>query len=74
MLPEKLSNGICSLQPNVDRLVKTAIVTLDRAARRSRFAFAAGIIHSAKRFTYQEAFAMLRKPATTPLAQSCCTT
>ena len=69
MLPEKLSNGICSLQPNVDRLVKTAIVTLDRRGEIKSFRFAAGIIHSAKRFTYKEAFAQLRKPATTPLAQ-----
>jgi ribonuclease R len=68
MLPEKLSNGICSLQPHVDRLVKTAIVTLDKRAKSSSFRFAAGIIHSAKRFTYQEAFALLRKPAATPLA------
>jgi ribonuclease R len=68
MLPEKLSNGICSLQPNVDRLVKTAIVTLDRRGETKSFRFAAGIIHSAKRFTYKEAFAQLRKPATTPLA------
>jgi ribonuclease R len=68
MLPEKLSNGICSLQPNVDRLVKTAIVTLDRQGEIKTFRFAAGIIHSAKRFTYKEAFALLRKPATTPLA------
>ena len=64
MLPEKLSNGICSLQPNVDRLVKTAIVTLDSPRRNpKKFRFAEGIIHSAKRFTYQEALALLRKPA-----------
>jgi ribonuclease R len=68
MLPEKLSNGICSLQPNVDRLVKTAIVTLDQRGETRGFRFAAGIIHSAKRFTYKEAFAQLKKPATTPLA------
>ncbi len=67
MLPEKLSNGICSLQPHVDRLVKTAIVTLDKRGEIKSFRFAAGIIHSAKRFTYKEAFAQLRKPATTPL-------
>jgi ribonuclease R len=67
MLPEKLSNGICSLQPNVDRLVKTAIVTLDRRGEIKSFRFAAGIIHSAKRFTYKEAFAQLKKPANTPL-------
>jgi ribonuclease R len=69
MLPEKLSNGICSLQPDVDRLVKTAIVTLDRQGEIKKFRFAAGIIHSAKRFTYQEAFALLRKPAATPLGR-----
>jgi ribonuclease R len=68
MLPEKLSNGICSLQPNVDRLVKTAVVTLDQRGETKAFRFAEGIIHSAKRFTYKEAFAQLRKPATTPLA------
>lgn len=69
MLPEKLSNGICSLQPHVDRLVKTAIVTLDRSGETKSFRFAAGIIHSAKRFTYKEAFAQLRKPDTTPMAR-----
>jgi ribonuclease R len=69
MLPEKLSNGICSLQPHVDRLVKTAIITLDRRGEIKTFRFAAGIIHSAKRFTYKEAFAQLRKPPTTPLAR-----
>jgi ribonuclease R len=67
MLPEKLSNGICSLMPNVDRLVKTAIVTLTQRGETKNFRFAAGIIHSAKRFTYQEALALLRKPAASPL-------
>ena len=70
MLPEKLSNGICSLQPNVDRLVKTAIVTLNPRGETKSFRFSAGIIHSAKRFTYQEAFALLRKPAATPQSQA----
>jgi ribonuclease R len=69
MLPEKLSNGICSLQPHVDRLVKTAIITLDRRGEIKTFRFAAGIIHSARRFTYKEAFAQLRKPPVTPLAK-----
>ena len=70
MLPEKLSNGICSLMPNVDRLVKTAIVTLDRWGETKAFRFAAGIIHSAKRLAYEEAFALLQKPANTPLGES----
>ena len=61
MLPEKLSNGLCSLQPNVDRLVKTAVVTLDPRGEITSFRFAEGVIHSAKRFTYQEAFALLQK-------------
>ncbi len=70
MLPEKLSNGICSLMPEVDRLVKTAIVTLGRKGETKSFRFAEGVIHSAKRLTYQEAYALLGKPATSPLGQS----
>ena len=69
MLPEKLSNGLCSLQPNVDRLVKTAIVTLDPHGEIKRFRFADGIIHSAKRFTYQEALALLEQPPDTSLGR-----
>ena len=62
MLPEKLSNGICSLQPHVDRLVKTAVVTLSAEGEIRQFRFAEGVIHSARRFTYQEAFARLQQP------------
>jgi ribonuclease R len=69
MLPEKLSNGICSLQPEVDRLVKTAIVRLGKRGEVKSFRFAAGIIHSRKRFTYKEAFALLKKPPTSPLGR-----
>ena len=69
MLPEKLSNGICSLQPEVDRLVKTAIVRLDARGEIRSFRFAAGVIHSRRRFTYKEAFAALKKPASTPIGR-----
>jgi ribonuclease R len=69
MLPEKLSNGLCSLQPNVDRLVKTAVVTLDAQGEIKSFRFAEGIIHSAKRFTYQGALALLEQPPDTQLGR-----
>jgi ribonuclease R len=69
MLPEKLSNGLCSLQPNVDRLVKSAVVTLDPRGEIHDFRFAEGVIHSAKRFTYQEALALLEQPVTTDLGR-----
>jgi ribonuclease R len=69
MLPEKLSNGLCSLQPNVDRLAKTAVVTLDPHGEIRDFRFAEGVIHSEKRFTYQEAFALLQQPPATDLAR-----
>jgi ribonuclease R len=69
MLPEKLSNGLCSLQPNVDRLVKTAVVTLDPHGEIRSFRFAEGVIHSEKRFTYQDALALLQQPGTTPLGR-----
>ncbi|MEI9998129.1 MAG: RNB domain-containing ribonuclease [Verrucomicrobiota bacterium] len=52
------------------RLVKTAVVTLDPRGETKKFRFAAGVIHSAKRFTYQEAFALLRKPPAAPFGQA----
>jgi len=69
MLPEKLSNGLCSLQPHVDRLVKTAVVTLDSHGEIVSFRFAEGIIHSANRFTYQGALALLEQPPDTSLGR-----
>ena len=52
MLPEELSNGICSLNPKVDRLVMSAVMELDRAAKLLRAEFFQGVIRSAERMTY----------------------
>ncbi len=55
MLPEVLSNGICSLQEGVDRLTKSAFITLDADGRVRSTRFSSSIIRSAKRLTYLEA-------------------
>jgi ribonuclease R len=52
MLPEELSNGICSLNPKVDRLVMSAIMELDEAGKTVRSTFTPGVIRSAERMTY----------------------
>ncbi len=56
MLPEKLSNGICSLQPDADRLAHSVFLTLtaDGAVESARFAKT--IIRSGCRLAYEEAF------------------
>jgi ribonuclease R len=66
MLPEKLSNGICSLQPQVERLVKTVIIRLHKDGRVLGHRFAEGIIRSARRFTYQEAYKLLKMKSPGP--------
>ncbi len=55
MLPEVLSNGVCSLQEGVDRCAKSVFVQLDRKGRVQGTRFRATIINSNKRFTYLEA-------------------
>ncbi len=52
MLPEDLSNGICSLNPQVDRLVMSAVMELDSSGAVLHARFTAGVIHSAERMTY----------------------
>ena len=56
MLPEILSNGLCSLNPNVDRLAFSAIFDLEKESGKvkSRW-FGKSIINSDKRFSYEEA-------------------
>lgn len=62
MLPEALSNGICSLRPNEDRLTHSVIVEVTQAGRIRQARFAKTVIRSAARLTYKEAFARLQKP------------
>ncbi len=63
MLPEVLSNDICSLNPNEDKLVFSAVFEInDKAEIRSRW-FGKGVICSAKRFSYEEAQLSLDNPA-----------
>jgi ribonuclease R len=52
MLPEELSNGICSLNPHEDRLVMSALMEFDAAGRMTGSRMASGVIRSAERMTY----------------------
>ncbi len=54
MLPEELSNDICSLKPDVDRLVMSAVMNLDELGEITSAEFAQGVIHSAARMTYTD--------------------
>lgn len=55
MLPERLSNDLCSLRPHEDRLVFSAVFEMDRKANVVAEWFGKGIIHSDRRFSYEEA-------------------
>jgi ribonuclease R len=55
MLPERLSNGLCSLRPNEDKLTFAAVFEIDERARIVNEWFGRTIIHSDKRFSYEEA-------------------
>jgi ribonuclease R len=52
MLPLELSNGICSLNPHVDRLVMSALLEIDPEGRVVEYELLPGIIRSAERMTY----------------------
>ncbi|WP_298631457.1 ribonuclease R [uncultured Thermus sp.] len=54
MLPERLSNGVCSLKPHEDRLVLSVLVDLDQELHIQRVRFAEGVIRSVARLTYTE--------------------
>jgi ribonuclease R len=54
MLPERLSNGVCSLRPNEDKLCFSAVFELDEEAHIIEQWFGKTIIHSNKRFAYED--------------------
>lgn len=55
MLPEVLSNDLCSLKPNEDRLAVSAVFTLDAEANIVEEWFGETVIHSDRRYTYEDA-------------------
>ena len=59
MLPEVLSNGVCSLQEGVPRFAKSAFITFDEKGGVVRQRFASTVIASSKRLTYLEAQALI---------------
>ncbi|WP_104470063.1 ribonuclease R [Acinetobacter indicus] len=54
MLPEALSNGLCSLNPQVDRLCMVCDLNLSRAGRVTKFEFYPAVMHSKARLTYTQ--------------------
>ena len=59
MLPEKLSNGLCSLNPGVDRLVLVADMIIDAKGRMKAYQFYPAVMHSHARLTYDEVWGIL---------------
>ncbi len=61
MLPFKLSNGLCSLVENEDRLVKSVFLTIDADGICKGAHFANSVMRSAKRLSYEQAYALLKE-------------
>ncbi|MDR2285601.1 MAG: ribonuclease R, partial [Sphingobacterium sp.] len=55
MLPERLSNNLCSLRPNEDKLCFSAVFEMDEKANVVEEWYGRTIIHSNRRFSYEEA-------------------
>jgi len=70
MLPEALSNELCSLKPDVDRLTKCVEFLVSSEGRVLNAKFYSAVIHSQRRFTYGEVLEILqRKPVSDPIEQ-----
>jgi len=61
MLPEALSNELCSLKPHVDRLTKCVEFLISRDGRVLATKFYPAVIHSRRRFTYREVLEVLQR-------------
>jgi ribonuclease R len=58
MLPEALSNGLCSLKPEVDRLTMVCEMSISASGKSTRYEFHEAVIHSHARLTYNQVYAM----------------
>jgi ribonuclease R len=67
MLPEALSNELCSLKPAVDRLTKCVEFLLSNDGNVLKTQFYPAIIHSKRRFNYKEAFGVLQRAPQGPI-------
>ncbi|MBH2032332.1 MAG: ribonuclease R [Pseudomonadales bacterium] len=65
MLPEELSNGLCSLNPQVDRLAMVCEMTMSKTGKMTDYQFYEAVIHSHARLTYNKVSAMLEQPKST---------
>jgi len=61
MLPEMLSNNLCSLRPDVDRLTFTVLMDVNAHGAVERYEIRKSVIHSARRFTYEEVQEILQR-------------
>ncbi len=66
MLPEVLSNGLCSLNPQVDRLVLVCDMVIDQEGQTRAYQFYEAVIHSAARLTYNQVWAVLSNDPAAP--------
>jgi ribonuclease R len=69
MLPERLSNGVCSLKPGVDRLTHSVFIHFDKNGVAKSSRFARSVIRSVHRLTYKQAYAMLKSPSRGQLSE-----
>ena len=68
MLPELLSNGLCSLQPNQDRFAKSVYIELNSTGHPVKTRFANSVIRSMQRLTYEDADRVIDGKDTSDLA------
>ncbi len=66
MLPEELSNGVCSLVPGEDRLAFSVFMTFDKSGEMVKRVFAKSIIRSKARFTYEQVMKVIKGGAEGP--------
>ncbi|MDH1264210.1 ribonuclease R [Pseudomonas sp. GD03944] len=65
MLPEELSNGLCSLNPHVDRLAMVCEISISKTGKMTDYQFYEAVIHSHARLTYNKVSSILEQPKST---------